>query len=73
MWYGLHLLLSLPDNAHEALVEAVLRRGIRGYGARAYHSDPRHAPPALLMGQGEWLERVFGHCHLHARGCILGR
>jgi GntR family transcriptional regulator/MocR family aminotransferase len=50
---GLHLLVQLQHDVDEARVVAALEKErVRVYGARAYHMDPRAAPPALLLGYG---------------------
>ncbi len=50
---GLHLLCELPRSVDESrLVAAAASRGIRVYGARAYHANPAAAPAAILVGYG---------------------
>ena len=50
---GLHLYVRLPSDCDErALVLAARRQGVRVEGTARHWSDPREAPPALVLGYG---------------------
>lgn len=50
---GLHVLAELPEGADEGrIVATATRRGVRVYGAGAYHAGSSATPPALLLGYG---------------------
>jgi GntR family transcriptional regulator/MocR family aminotransferase len=48
---GLHLILELAAGADEtAIVAEAIRHGIHVHGLKTYHSRPKRARPALLLG-----------------------
>jgi GntR family transcriptional regulator/MocR family aminotransferase len=57
---GLHLYVQLPSGCDESsLVETARRRGVLIEGASAHWSDPRSAPPALVLGYGSLAESAI--------------
>lgn len=57
---GLHLYVQLPNGCDESgLVETARQRGVRIEGASEHWSDPRSAPPALVLGYGSIAESAI--------------
>lgn len=57
---GLHLYVQLPNGCDESsLIEAARQRSVLIEGASEHWSDPRSAPPALVLGYGAIAESAI--------------
>jgi GntR family transcriptional regulator / MocR family aminotransferase len=57
---GLHLYVQLPNGCDESrLIEAARQRSVLIEGASEHWSDPRSAPPALVLGYGSIAESAI--------------